>query len=615
MFRNLLITGASLVALFAIACAGAEPTATPVPPTATQVPPTATPMPEPTATPEVERESASVAPTATAIAAATQEAKAEATASAEETATASEQVETVEDSEPEPAARDFDPRAGGVFRLLGVDPTTLDPALTTDSTSYELVVELFGGLMRLTDDPNQPIVLDLAESFEVSQDGTVYRFILRENLVFSDGTPLTASDVKWSWERAALPETGSPIVKEFLGDIVGINDIVDGNASSAEGITVVDDTTLEVRIDAPKPYFIAKLTYPVTFVVSRDNIESGGESWTDAPVGTGPFVLKDYEIGVSMTLARNERYWDRPAYLDEVQFNLVGGSALAMYENDEIDISGIPTASFERVTDPADPLYDEVVDVPPEFFTHYIGFNSDLPPFDDVHFRRAMNYAVDKELIVEAVLQGRVRAAYGPLPPGFIGFNPDLERLEFDPDKAVEELNMSKYADPETRPRIVLTASGTGGSPSAWLQAVADMWARTLDVQIEFQEVEWATFLQEIDNKQLQLFSLGWSPDYPDPHTFVDVLFRSDSTINPTGYANEEVDALLDEATTEPDPARRIQLYQQAEQIIVNEATWLPMFWGADGKVLVKPHVNDFRFSPLGGYFFKDVWLEKDVDF
>ena len=609
MVRNLLIAGIFLAVIFSVACSSPEePTATP-----TSIPPTATQIPEPTATPSPTEPPVSVAPTATAIAEATAEAKALETVEAEEAEAAAKQAEEAAKKQAEKAR--LDPRSGGVFRLLGRDPTTLDPALTTDSTAYEIVVELFSGLMHLTDDPNEPIVLDLAERFTVSSDGTVYRFVLREGLEFSDGSPVTAFDFKWSWERAALPETGSPIVKEFLGDIVGINDIVEGEATSADGITVIDDHTLEVRIDAPKPYFIAKLTYPVTFVVNRDNVESGGETWTDDPVGTGPFVLDSYEIGVSMVIARNEKYWDRRAFLDEVQLNLAGGSAMAMYENDEIDITGIPQSAFERVTDPAEPISKEVVEVPPDFVTSYVGFNVEQPPFDDVHFRRAMNYAVDKELIAEAVLQGRVRPAHGPIPPGFIGFNPDLEPLGFDVDKAVEELNMSKYADPETRPRIVLTAAGTGGSPPTWLQAVADMWARNLGVEIEFQEVEWATFLQEIDNYKLQVFTLAWSPDYPDPHTFVDVLFRSDSTINQTRYGNAEVDALLDEATTEPDPARRIQLYQEAEQIIVDEAAWVPMWWGSNGRILVKPHVNGFRISPLGGYFFKDVWLEQEIDF
>ena len=624
LLPKLLIAGLSLAVIFAVGCTTNDSTVNLVSPTVNQLPnPTATSSSTEVPVTKKDTLRPNVSSTATAIEEATVQAKANATA---ETMTAEEakakakeesatrEAERIEEAD-EVEVPVFDARQGGVFRLLGSDPTTLDPALTTDSTSYYFIMEIFSGLVRLTDDPNQPIVNDLAESFTVSEDGTLYRFKLREDAIFSDGTPVTAEDFKWSWERAALPETGSPIVKEFLGDIVGINEIIDGNTTSAEGIRVIDDQTLEVKIDAPKPYFIAKLTYPVTFVVSRNNIESGGENWTDDPVGTGPFVLKSYEIGFSLVLARNENYWGAKALLDEVRFNLAGGSAMAMYENGEIDVSDIPFSAFERVNDPADPLSRQVTEVPPSFRTSYIAFNVEMPPFDDVHFRRALNYAVNKTLIAEAVLQGRVIPANGPIPRGFIGFNPDLEPLVFDEEKAVEELNQSVYADPESRPRIVLTVSGTGGSPPTWLQAVADMWDRILGVKVEFQEVEWATFLQEVNNYRLQAFSLGWSPDYPDPHTFVDVLFRSDSVINHTKYANDEVDALLDEATTEQDPVRRIQLYQQAEQIIVNEAAWVPMWWGTSGKILVKSNVNDFRIPPLGGYFLRDVWLDKKVDF
>ena len=473
MIRTPFLAAAILLIAFVAACSSAEdPTATPVP-TSTPIPPTATSVPEPTTAPMAPTATAaSVAPRATEIARSTAEARTEATTAAEEAAT------EAQPTTPEQSSQRTDSRQGGVFRLLGSDPVTLDPAQVSDSTAYDIVTELFGGLVRLTDDPNQPIIPDLAESYTVNSEGTVYRFVLREGLVFSDGSPLTAFDVKWSWERAAWPDTESPVVKEFLGDIVGINDIVDGNATSTDAIKVIDDQTLEVTIDAPKPYFIAKLTYPVTYVLNQDNVESGGNTWTDAPVGTGPFILKSYEIGVSLVLARNENYWGTPAFLDEVHFNLAGGSALAMYENDEIDVTGIPQSAFERVNDPEEEISKEVVEVPPEFVTYYIGFNVNQAPFDDVHFRRALNYAVDKDLIASEVLNGRVKPANGPVPPGFVGFNSALEPLGFDPEKAVEELNMSKYADPESRPRIIMTVSGTGGSPPTWLLAVTEMWSR-----------------------------------------------------------------------------------------------------------------------------------------
>lgn len=576
--RFLGISLLAVLAMFAVACSSEEePTSTPIPePTATQVPTVVSTPPPARSERPTPTGQAKVAPELL------------------------QTPERVGDDKP----------TGGVFRRLWADPPTLDPALVTDGTSYAIVIELFSGLVKLTGESDDPIAMDLAESYSVSNEGKTYKFVLKDDLKFSDGSPLTASDFKWSWERAALPETESPIVDEFLGDIIGVQAIIDGEATTAEGIEVIDDHTLQVTIDAPKPYFIAKLTYPIAFVVNADNVTSGGENWTDDPVGTGPFVLKSYSIGERMILSKNPNYWGDPAYLDEVHMLLAGGSAMAMYENDEIDITGIGLADLERVTDPEEELSKDVVEVPPSFSTSYIGFNVEEAPFDDVHFRRALNFAVDKQLVANAVFSDLVRPATGVIPPGFVGFNPDLEGLAFDEEKAKEELAKSRYADPETRPRIVITLPGTGGSPSLTTEVVADMWRRTLEVDVEIQQVEWATFLQDLHRNRLQAFSLAWQADYPDPHTFVDVLFRTGSSINNTNYSNPEVDALLEQANIEADPVRRIKLYQEAEGMIVEDAAWLPLWWGVEGKVLVKQRVGGMTFPPLSVPIYQYVYID-----
>ena len=577
--RFLGISLLAALAMFAVACSSEEE-------------PTSTPIPEPTATQEVPTVVSTPPPARSERPTPTGQAK-----------VAPELLQT-------PERVGDDKPTGGVFRRLWADPPTLDPALVTDGTSYAIVIELFSGLVKLTGESDDPIAMDLAESYSVSNEGKTYKFVLKDDLKFSDGSPLTASDFKWSWERAALPETESPIVDEFLGDIIGVQAIIDGEATTAEGIEVIDDHTLQVTIDAPKPYFIAKLTYPIAFVVNADNVTSGGENWTDDPVGTGPFVLKSYSIGERMILSKNPNYWGDPAYLDEVHMLLAGGSAMAMYENDEIDITGIGLADLERVTDPEEELSKDVVEVPPSFSTSYIGFNVEEAPFDDVHFRRALNFAVDKQLVANAVFSDLVRPATGVIPPGFVGFNPDLEGLAFDEEKAKEELAKSKYADPETRPRIVITLPGTGGSPSLTTEVVADMWRRTLEVDVEIQQVEWATFLQDLHRNRLQAFSLAWQADYPDPHTFVDVLFRTGSSINNTNYSNPEVDALLEQANIEADPVRRIKLYQEAEEMIVEDAAWLPLWWGVEGKVLVKQRVGGMTFPPLSVPIYQYVYID-----
>ena len=499
---------------------------------------------------------------------------------------------------------------GGVFRRLWADPPTLDPHQTSDTTSAGIVIEIFSGLVTLNSDLN--IVPDLAESWQISPDGTVYTFTLREGLTFSNGKPISAADFKWSMERAANPDTESTVAELYLGDIVGVQPIIDGDATEARGIEAIDGRTLRITIDAPKPYFLAKLTYPTAFVLDRANVESGGESWTDTPVGTGPFVLEDYRIGERIVLARNENYNGRPAYLDKVLMNLAGGVAMAMYENDEIDITGVGLADLDRVTDPTEPLNADLVRVPPGFSISYVGFNINEPPFDDTKFRQALTHAINKELIADQVYAGLVRPAYGILPPDFPGHTDAIVGLKYDPDLARRLLEESRYADPETRPRIEITIPGTGGSPSLDVEIIADMWRKELGVEANILQVEWATYLQDLNRERLQAFGgLGWSADYPDPQDFLDILFYSESPGNHGNYNHIEVDKYVEEARTEPDPQRRIDLYQKAEQIIISDAAWLPLWFDTEGLALVNQRVKGYRFTPIVVPKLRDVYLER----
>ena len=507
---------------------------------------------------------------------------------------------------------DTAPRQGGVFNTLWSDPPTIDPHLVTDGTSYGVVIEVFSGLVRLGSNPVNPFEPDLAESWSVLENGTVYEFKLRKDLKFSNGDPVTAQDFKWSFERAAHPDTASTVAEEFLGDIVGIKEIVEGTATTAEGIEVVDERTLRLTIDAPKAYFIAKLTYPTAFVLNKSNVESLGRKWTDKPVSTGPFNLKEYRIGQRIRLERNNNYWGRLAYLDEVVFNLAGGVSMAMYENDEIDITSVGLADLERVQDPTEDINRDLVEVPPNFAVSYVGFNMKEPPFDDAAFRQALNHSVDKQLIADQVFSNLVKPAYGIIPPGFPGFSPDIDGLEFDPQLAKDLLAQSAYADPTKRPRIILTVPGTGGSPGLTTEVVADMWRQNLGIEIEIQQVEWATYIQDLHRGRLQAWSgLSWQADYPDPQTFIDVLFRSNSAINYGGYANDEVDEYVVSAQTEQDATKRVKFYNDAEQIVVSEAAWLPLWWGVDSKALIKPWIKDYVFSSMTIPKFKNVWIDK----
>ncbi|MEE3345675.1 MAG: peptide ABC transporter substrate-binding protein, partial [Chloroflexota bacterium] len=392
----------------------------------------------------------------------------------------------LEDSEPKTGAAkssatkselktlaDVSEQPSGVFNRLWSDPPTLDPHLTSDTTSAGVVVEIFGGLVGF--DTNLQLIPDLADSWDVSTDGLTYTFKIRENAAFHDGTKVTAGDFKWSLERAVNPDTASPTAKTYLGDIVGVEDVLEGRGSEIRGVKAVDDVTLQIQIDAPKAYFLAKLTYPTAYVVDKNNVSEGGLNWTDNPNGTGPFRLTDYKIGERIILERNDLYHLEKAKLAKIQMNLAGGSSMAMYENDEIDITGVGLFDLERIKDPGDPLNGDLVVAEPGYSVNYIGFNVEQPPFDDPKFRRALNHAIDKELIAREVYSDLVVPAYGILPPGFPGFNESLEGLRHDPVLAKKLLSESKYADPVGRPRIVIKIPGTGGTPGLDLEVIINM--------------------------------------------------------------------------------------------------------------------------------------------
>ena len=495
----------------------------------------------------------------------------------------------------------------GVFRRLWQEPPTLDPHEAGDTASAGIIVEVFSGLVALN--TSLQVGPELAERWDVSEDGKTYTFHLRPNARFHNGKPVTAEDVKYSMERATDSKTQSPEASAYLNDIVGVPAKLAGEAEEVEGVRVIDASTLEITINEPKPFFLAKLTYPTAYVVDRENLEAEGDDWVFKPNGTGPFKMTEYRVGQVIVLERNEHYYRGPALLDRVELILSGGSAMAMYENGEIDITGVGLSELDRVSNPLEPLNAEVVVAPPGFDLAYIGFNLSEPPFDDVNFRRALAYAIDKETIASRVLLELVVPATGILPPDFPGYNPAVQAPGYDPARAQELMAESRYGG--GAPRIIVTIPGTGGSAGLDLEAILKMWEETLGVQVELQQVEAATFWEDLNDGRLQAFAgLGWQADYPDPQNFLDILFHSESPLNQSGYSNAEVDRLLEAARVERDWPTRMALYNDAEQRIVDEVPWVLLWFSGENIVLLKPYVKGYALTPLIVPKLKDVWIE-----
>ena len=487
---------------------------------------------------------------------------------------------------------------GGTLVRVWADPPTLDPHLTTDATSASIIVEVFGGLVTIS--PDLEIVGDIAETWDVSPDGMTYTFHLRDNVKFHDGKALTANDFKYSLERALNPLTSAPVVDQYLGDIMGAKERLKGTVTEVEGVKVINDQTLEITIDAPKSYFLAKLTYPTAFVVDRENVESS-RRWFRTPNGTGPFRMSEYVPGESLVLSRNTDYHLGSPFLDDIRFILSGGTSMLMYENDEIHIAGVGLADLDRLKDPSNPLNPELKNAPPSFSTSYIGMNVKEPPLDDVKFRQALNLAIDKEAISRDVMAGLVIPANGILPPDFPGYDPGIKGYEYDPDKARALLAESKYGDSlDNLPPIILTTAGSFGSQLTLdMEVILEMWRQNLGINVETLQTEFATYLQDLVKRRFQMFDIGWIADYPDPENFLDLLFYSESSNNHTGFNNTEVDRLLELARVEQQTDARYELYNQIEQLIMDEAPWIPLWYSGEQFVLIKPYVHDYFLTQL----------------
>ena len=502
-----------------------------------------------------------------------------------------------------------DGRRGGRLVLRFSDPPTLDPHLTVDNVSGAYVQEVFAGLVTIS--PDIEIVPDMAEDWDISSDGLRYTFHMHPEAKFHDGTPVAAEDFRWSLERAADPATESPVAEQYLSDIEGVSAKLRGEAASISGLSVVDDSTLAIAIDAPKAYFIAKLTYPTGFVLDRDHVEANPEDWLFSPNGSGPFRLDRYEQGEVMILGRNDHYHPGPPFVDEVELILSGGDYMLMYENDEIHVTGVALSDLERLQDTSDPLNAQLVTAPSSFSTSYYGMNVNEPPFDDLKFRQAINYAVNKQEIATAVLQDLNLPAKGVIPPRFPSYNPDLRGYDFDPVKAKQLLSESRYSDVDSLPPIVLSIPGSFGAtvgPST--EAMLKAWEVNLGIRVDIEHTEWATFLQDLNQRRFQFFAVAWGADYPDPENFLDILFHSESKNNHTAYNNPEVDSLLEQARVEPDQTKRFEIYNTIEQKIVDEAPWVPLWHSRERKVLIKPEVRDYFLVPMTIPKFRFVYFE-----
>lgn len=478
------------------------------------------------------------------------------------------------------------------------NPRTYDPHTTHGSGDKRI----FSGLVSF--DPQLNLTPDLAESWDVSNDGMTYTFRLRKNAKFHNGRGVNAQDFVYSLERAASPALASDTALTYLGDIVGIREFASGTADHIDGVRALDEHTLQITIDAPKPYFLLKLTYPTAFVLDKENVDSG-DDWYRQPNGTGPYRLTEWTSFERMVYEANQDFYLGAPSIPYIVVNLYTGSSQRLYESGDVDIAGV--FSIERFTDPTEPLHNELR-TGVTLCTGYVVFDSTQPPFDDANVRKAFSMAFNRQQYIDVVLDGHALPAHGIYPPGLPGFNIALQGLPYDPKQARELLAQSKYGT--DLPPIIFTDGGIGSRIGSDVAALADMWKKNLGVTITVENLEPNFYYDQVySGNHGQLFSGGWCADYPDPENFADVLFHSGSNQNSGGYSNPELDALLESARIEQDVTKRIAMYQQAEQLLVDDAAALfTVHWLS--YELVKPYVKGYVLTPIDIPIERYMWLD-----
>jgi oligopeptide transport system substrate-binding protein len=476
--------------------------------------------------------------------------------------------------------------------LLGSELDSLDPA-GWEYGGDNIIGDMFSGLVRLG--ANMEPVPDLAESWEVSPDGLTYTFHLRQNVTFHNGKTFTAEDVRYSWERALGGEAGTDLAQAYMYDIIGADDLVDGNATGLSGLTIIDDHTLQVTLDSPKAYFLYKLAYPSSWIVDSETID---EIETQ-PNGTGPFILQEHIENEVYVLRRNPDYYLGPAQIENVVYLIYAGYPVQLYESGDIDLVSINKDLLPRALNPQDPLFGNV-QATNGLCSSFLALDTTMQPFDDPLVRQAFIMAVDKEALNETAWGGQGVIADGLYPPGMPGHTEDLSAPVYDPEAAKQALHDSSYGGAEALPEVIYTTYGSAGFVSPEDTLMIQSWQEVLGVRVTLDALDPDSFLEKTESGDHgQIVWDGWCADFPDPESFAD-LFYSASWLSSGYYNNPEYDELLDRARLETEASQRIAMYQKAQQILIDDAAAIFLNHSSAYYIVTKPYLKGYLATPIG---------------
>ena len=496
----------------------------------------------------------------------------------------------------------------------GAEPQGLDPHVVTGVPENHLIRALFEGLAV-----KNPVTLEpepgVAERWTFNEDRSVITFYLNPNAKWSNGEQVTADDFVWSWNRALHPETGN-LYAYMLYPVKNAEAYAKGDVSefSEVGVKALDETTLEVTLNAPTPYFIQLMDHYSTFAVHPETLLKFGKMtdrftpWTRVGniVSNGAFVLEDWALNRHIKMIKNQEYWDK----DNVSLN---GVVFYPTENEVSEERMFRVEQLHRTEGvPLDkvPVYREIPESPymqdPYLGTYYYLVNIDRPPVDDVRVRQALSMSLDREQLARTVMQEVVIPAYSITPPGTLGYQPP-KLFDFDPEKARQLLAEAGYPNGEGWPGLDIIYN-TNEAHRKIAVAVQQMWKKYLNVDITISNQEWKVYLNAVSQRDFQVARRGWIGDYVDPNNFLD-LFITDGGNNNTGFANDYYDEMVlqlaPRARTEEE---RFAIFHEAETLLMQQMPIIPIYTYAT-RHLVHPSVEGMSANLMDSLNLKYVKL------
>jgi oligopeptide transport system substrate-binding protein len=501
--------------------------------------------------------------------------------------------------------------------VLSDEPDGIDPTVTNNSFAMYVLTSCFEGLV--TYDSTGSIVGGCAESWDVSDDGLVYTFHLRDNLKWSDGSDLTASDFVYSFQRVLTPSTTAQYYSMLADYIVGAQEYYDGTGTAEElGVKALDAQTLEITLKQPTSFFIDLVSMWCYDPVQEATITANGDRWTasaETYIGNGPFKMEEIKLGEGYVLVKNENYWNAEnVKLEKLTFRFVldTATALTAYESGEVDgIRSIPTADYARLK-----ASNAGVQTVSNYGTVYYNINCSVAPYDNVLVRKALNLAIDRQSIIDNVVQVDATPAYSFLAPGYSVDGVDIteDRGTFglsaaaDVEAAQAALAEAGYPNGEGFPTLKLSYY-SNDTVKKVVEAMAEMFKTNLNIDVEISSNDWAIYYSSVQSGDYEVGAMGWSADYLNPMSFLPLFKTGDSTNN-AFYSNSEYDELVNAVMQETDPAAAAKLTLEADAIVSNDYACIPLYYKTND-YLMKDYVKGVYMVASGNMYFQYAEIVK----